>query len=492
MSPAGKEIAVLDVASESARPEDTSGFFKQAIRSLRARWQTIAGSEYDVDAASLRPDLPGEDIDRLRKQMQACLQGRGGEVSARARAAALGQAYLALDETGRKRFLRVLAEDFDLSPGTAEEALAMLQSAESPQERRQARAALRRALEPPRLRLLRQFSSLPQGVKILVNLRAELLPLTRADPVFASLDDDLKALLATWFDVDFLELRRITWESASGALLEKLIAYEAVHAIESWNDLKNRLDLDRRYFAFFHPRMPDEPLIFVEVALVDGMADNVQNLLDPSAPGQDPEAADAAIFYSISNAQTGLAGISFGNFLIKRVVDQLSHDFPKLRTFATLSPIPGFMPWLRTRLSEGDNTLLLPGERKAIAAAAGIQRGVKGWLKEALEGSEWIGDAAVVKALKTPLMRLCARYLAVEKRSRGRALDPVAHFHLSNGARMERLNWMADRSAKGLEQSAGMMINYRYDLSRIDANHETYRGTGKPALSSAVRALLKE
>lgn len=492
MLPAGKDVAVLDVTRQAAKPEDASGFFKQAIRSLRARWQTIAGSEYDVDAANLRPDLPGEDIDRLRKQMQACLEARGGEVSARARAAALGHAYLALDETGRRRFLRVLAEDFDLSAEAVEASLDTLHAADTAEDRRQARIELRRRLEPPRIRLLQQFSSLPQGVKILVNLRAELMPLTRADPLFASLDDDLKALLATWFDVDFLELRRITWDSASGALLEKLIAYEAVHAIESWNDLKNRLDFDRRYFAFFHPRMPDEPLIFVEVALVDGMADNVQNLLDPSAPLQDPQGADAAIFYSISNAQTGLNGISFGNFLIKRVVDQLSHEFPKLKTFATLSPIPGFMPWLRARLGEGDASLLLPGERKAIAAAAGIQRGVKGWLKETLERGDWAADAATAKALKAPLMRLCARYLAIEKRSRGRALDPVGHFHLSNGARMERLNWMADRSAKGLEQSAGMMINYRYDLARIDANHEAYRGSGKPALSSAMRSLLKE
>lgn len=491
MPPASRDIAVLDIPRPAAKPEDASGFFKQAIRTLRARWQTIAGSEYDVDAASLRPDLPGEDIDRLRKQMQACLEARGGEVSARARAAALGQAYLALDETGRERFLRVLATDFDLAPEAAEEALAALKSAESPDDRRQARATLRKALEPPRLKILRQFSSLPQGVKILVNLRAELMPLARKDPLFAALDDDLKALLATWFDVSFLELRRITWDSASGALLEKLIAYEAVHAIESWNDLKNRLDFDRRYFAFFHPRMPDEPLIFVEVALVEGMADNVQNLLDPSAPVHDPGEADAAIFYSISNAQAGLSGISFGNFLIKRVVDQLSHEFPKLKTFATLSPIPGFMPWLRTRVAEGDTGLLLPAERKALAATGGVQRGVKGWLKETLERPDWVNDAAVVKSLKAPLMRLCARYLAAEKRSRGMAVDPVAHFHLSNGARMERLNWMADRSAKGLEQAAGMMINYRYDLARIDANHEAYRSTGKPALSSSMKALLK-
>lgn len=492
MPPASRDIALMDIPAQTAKSDESSGFFKQALRTLRARWQTIAGAEYDADAASLRPDLPGEDIDRLRQQMNACLEARGGEVSARARAAALGRAYLALDRSGRERFLRVLAEEFDVPDTAVAEALSTIESAETPQERRAARSALRRTLDPPRLRLLRQFSSLPQGVKILVNLRAELIPLAGADPVLASLDDDIKALLAMWFDVDFLELRRITWESASGALLEKLIAYEAVHAIESWNDLKNRLDFDRRYFAFFHPRMPDEPLIFVEVALVDGMADNVQSLLDPTAPVHNPNDADSAIFYSISNAQRGLSGISFGNFLIKRVVDQLSHEFPKLKTFATLSPIPGFMPWLRGRMAEGDAALVLPSERKAISAASGVTRGVKGWFKETLETFEWANDPALTKALKAPLMRLCARYLALEKRSGGMARDPVGHFHLSNGARMERLNWMADRSAKGLEQAAGMMINYRYDLARIDANHESYRSTGKPALSSQMRALLKD
>lgn len=491
MLPASRDIALTDIPAQTAKTDEASGFFKQALRTLRVRWQTIAGAAYDADAASLRPDLPGEDIDRLRQQMEACLEGRGGEVSARARAAALGRAYLALDRNGRERFLRVLAEDFDLSSAAIDEALSSVQAAETREEWRAARAALRRTLNPPRLRLLRQFSSLPQGVKILVNLRAELIPLAADDPVLASLDDDLKALLALWFDVDLLELRRITWESASGALLEKLIAYEAVHAIESWKDLKNRLDFDRRYFAFFHLRMPDEPLIFVEVALVEGMADNVQSLLDPSAPVHDPNEADSAIFYSISNAQRGLSGISFGNFLIKRVVDRLSHEFPKLKIFATLSPVPGFMLWLRSRMAEGDAELVLPTERKAIGAASGVTRGVKGWFKETLEGSAWADDPALVKALKAPLMRLCARYLVLEKRSRGMARDPVAHFHLSNGARMERLNWMADRSAKGLEQAAGMMINYRYDLARIDANHESYRSTGKPALSSQMRTLLK-
>ncbi|MBK8175831.1 MAG: malonyl-CoA decarboxylase family protein [Rhodospirillales bacterium] len=473
-----------------AKPEDGGSLFQQALRSLRYRWQNIAGAEYDAEAASTRPNLPEDDLERLRRQMRDCLEARGGEVTARARAAALGRAYLALDQQGRERFLRMLAEDFDVVDEAVEAAIESLHETQSIEERRLARRRLRQALESPRSTLLTQFNSLPEGVKFLVNMRAELLAIVRKDPIFGLLEDDLRALLATWFDVDFLELRRITWDTASGALLEKLIAYEAVHAIESWDELKDRLDYDRRYFAYFHPRMPNEPLIFVEVALVSGMADNVQGLLDPATPVQDPASANTAIFYSINNAQRGLDGISFGNFLIKRVVDRLLQEFPNLKVFATLSPIPGFMKWLGATLSDGDAGLLLPSERKTLGGVLGVDKGAKGWLKETLSSTAWAEDEALAKALRPILCRLCARYLVHEKRASGAALDPVAHFHLSNGARMERLNWMADRSSKGLRQSAGLMINYRYDLARIDANHEGYRANGRRALSSSIKGLL--
>jgi malonyl-CoA decarboxylase len=478
--------------SALAKPDDSGSRLKQAWRTLRARWQAIAGAEYDAQAASTRPDLPEDDIERLREQMNACLKARGGEVTARARAAALGQAYLALDATGRERFLRILAFDYDVDEAALNGAAEALLQATEPMDRLKMRRALRLALEAPRLKLITQFNSLPQGIKFLVNLRAELLPLVRQDPSLAPLDDDLKGLLATWFDVDFLELRRITWDTASGALLEKLTAYEAVHPIESWDDLKNRLDYDRRYFAYFHPRMPDEPLIFVEVALVNGIADNVQSLLDSEAPVQDPSDADTAIFYSINNAQRGLDGISFGNFLIKRVVDRLSHEFPNLKTFATLSPIPGFASWLRSRLDEGDPGLVLPAERKSLVGALGVAKGAKGWLKETMSTPDWHENEAVAKVLKPVLLRLCARYLIKEKRDSGIALDPVAHFHLTNGARMERVNWLGDRSTRGLRQSAGLMINYRYDLAKIDSNHEDYRTSGRRAISPAMKALLSE
>ena len=222
--------------------------------------------------------------------------------------------YLALDATGRERFLRLLNDEFGADENAIEAAIGAYRRAGSAETRQEAEAQMRHALEAPRLKLLRQFNDLPDGVKFLVDMRAELLKLVRKDSSLALLEEDLRHLLTSWFDIGFLELRRITWDLSSAALLEKLIAYEAVHAIESWDDLKNRLDSDRRCFAYFHPKMPDEPLIFVEVALVNGLAGNVQALLDEDAPVQDPTKADTAIFYSISNAQQGLAGYQFRQF----------------------------------------------------------------------------------------------------------------------------------------------------------------------------------
>ena len=472
--------------------ENDTGFLDRTLRNLRRAWRGIAGADYDADAASLRPDLPDDDAERLREQMRACLESRGGEVSARARAAALGHAFLALNATGRARFLKVLADDFEVDPDAVDAAVQALREAPEGESRRQAERELRRRLLAPRVHLLTQFNALPEGVKFLVDMRAELLGLVRRDPSLKPLDNDLKDLLRTWFDIGFLELRRITWDSASGALLEKLVAYEAVHAIESWQDLKNRLDSDRRCFAFFHSRMPDEPLIFVEVALTNGMAGNIQDLLDEEAPVQNPTSADTAIFYSISTAQKGLAGIGFGSFLIKRVVDSLAGELKGLSTFATLSPIPGFMEWLQAGLDEGRPGLLTAADRRALKSATDGSRGSKGALKKLLSEASWHGDEGLRQALREPLMRLCSRYLIEERRPGGStALDAVAHFHLNNGAGMERLNWLADTSAKGIEQSAGMMMNYLYRLDKIEDNHEAYTSESAIAASSAVRNHLK-
>jgi len=460
-------------------------FFDRALLRIVNLWRDITDSVTGTVDAALSAD---GDLERLREQMAACLEGRGGEVSARARAASLGRTYLGLDEVGRDRFLRLLATEFDVDRAVVDRAIEAVRAA-TDDTRARAEADLRDVLEPPRTKLLMQFNALPEGVKFLVDLRASLLPLVRKDPELGALERDLQRLLASWFDIGFLELRRITW-NAPALLLEKLMAYEAVHHIRSWDDLKNRLDSDRRCFAFFHPRMPDEPLIFVEVALVHGLAGNVTELLDESAPLTDPtEEADTAIFYSISNAQKGLAGISFGGFLIKRVVDLLAAERPGLKTFSTLSPIPGFRRWLDRRMGEAASPLT-PSESAQLFEATGIDDDAAA-LRHALASKTWYEDARLAAALQRPLERLCAHYLVNEKRSPGRALDPVAHFHLTNGARVERLNWRADISENGMVQSAGIMVNYLYELDWIESNHEAYSGDGTVTTSAAVNRLLK-
>jgi malonyl-CoA decarboxylase len=464
------------------------GMFDRTLTNLRSAWRDIALSARGVLTGTPRPDLPGEDASRLHQQMLSCLDGRAGGVTSRARAAELGRTYLALDPAGRERFLKLLAREFDVDHDEIKRRCAALVEAAEPAERAVQERVLRDALEPPRITLLRQFNALPDGVKFLVDRRAELIGLGRRDELLAGLEEDLKRLLANWFDIGFLELKRITWESPA-ALLEKLMVYEAVHEIRGWTDLKNRLDTDRRCFAFFHPRMPDEPLIFVEVALVSGMAGNIHALLDESAPIDDPQAADAAIFYSISNCQRGLAGISFGDFLIKRVVDALAIELPRIKIFATLSPVPGFRAWLEREARLGPDRLLLPAERTAIEALG--EEAPQGDLVALLDHEGWHHDPRIAGTLRDPLLRLCARYLLRERAASGRALDPVAHFHLSNGARVEQLNWLGDVSVKGLQQSAGIMVNYLYRLGEIEANHEAYRGEGRVAASPALRSLAR-
>jgi malonyl-CoA decarboxylase len=391
--------------------------------------------------ARLRPeatDLSAHEAERLREELAAVGEERGGDIATRTRAAALAARYASLSPVGRRQFVELLAAASE--PGRA------------------------------RLPLLRAFNSPPGGVKFLVDLRAELLALESDDPLLGALESDLKDLLALWFDVGFLAIRQITWESPA-SLLEKLARYEAVHEVRGWTDLKNRLDADRRCFAFMHPAMPDEPLIFVEVALVHAMSGEMRSLLDTHAPTDDVTHPSHAIFYSISNCQKGLAGISFGNALIKRVVKELTTEFRSLRTFATLSPIPRFRAWL-------------DGQEKAEGVeAAPLQR--------ILVSRSWYRDEALAASLREPLSRLCAHYLVEAKRSGGKALDSVAHFHLSNGARLERLNWLADTSAKGLRESAGMMANYLYQPDRIDHNQETYASLGHIDASPAISAMLE-
>jgi malonyl-CoA decarboxylase len=331
-------------------------------------------------------------------------------------------------------------------------AVAAMRAAADDIARGHAEARLRIALDAPRAKFFAQFNLLPDGVKFLVDLRADLLAFLEHEPALDVLRVELDGLLESWFDPGFLELRRITWQSPA-LVLEKLIAYEAVHRIESWDDLKNRLDLDRRCYAFFHPRMPDEPLIFVEIALAKGLPGSVQLLLDEQAPIGEVRKADTAVFYSISNAQKGLRGISLGNLLLKRVIADLQTDLPWLKTFCTLSPIPGFRRWLQ-------------------GAAA-----------------ELVRDGAPDEALREPLLKACARYL-VEAKKDGQPLDPVAQFHLHNGASIDRIFWRADASERGLAQSCGLMVSYRYEPAQVDRNHEEFLRSGHIAAARRVLRLL--
>jgi malonyl-CoA decarboxylase len=472
-----------DVTTTISVRDREPGFFARTLEGLRELWDGVAGSE-SVEA--LHPDLPARSLGTVERQMAACLEGKGGEVSARKRAAALGQAYLSLSRDGKRRFLVLLAERFGTDQDAVGAAIEAWNAADV-DDRDASERAMRAALSAPRTALLRQFNGLPQGVKFLVDMRADILSFLKEEPALKPLDADLRDLLSSWFDIGFLEMRSISWNSPA-ALLEKLIEYEAVHAIRSWDDLRNRLESDRRLFAFFHPRMPDEPLIFVEVALVNGISASIQALLDENAPTEDPHKADTAIFYSISNAQKGLRGISLGNFLIKRVVDELSRDLPNLRTFSTLSPIPGFARWLAKSAAEGEKLGLTAQDRRLLKEATGTAVN-RGQFLKLLDDPTWHEDEALALALRDPLSRLCARYLLKAKR-RDQPLDPVARFHLNNGAQLERINWLGDVSPKGIEESAGMMVNYLYRLSDIERNHERFASDGTIAASSQVRSLL--
>jgi malonyl-CoA decarboxylase len=437
--------------------------------------------------APARSRLAAAQRERLLGELRACARGVGGEVSARERASKLGASYLRLDDAGRHEFLRLIALEFGPDPAAVAEAHRLFQQSVGTPAQWDAEMHLRAALRSSRIRLLTQFNALPQGVKFLVDLRADLLRYLADDAELAVLDRELEARLTAWFDVGFLELHRITWNSPA-FLLEKLIQYEAVHEIRSWTDLRNRLEADRRCYAFFHPRMPAEPLIFVEVALTRALADNIQALLDESAPVLDARKADTAIFYSISNTQKGLRGVSFGSFLLKRVIDDLKRDLPRLGTFATLSPMPDLRAWTEATPGALPDSVT-PEELEKVAAAAGRPLDPAG-LRELLADPEWVSRRKLAAALHDPLLRLAARYL-LEARRDGRPVDPVARFHLGNGARLERLDWMADLSPKGLRRSWGMMVNYLYEPEAIEENVERYSGRGEIAAAYSVRRYLK-
>jgi malonyl-CoA decarboxylase len=405
------------------------------------------------------------------KQLAAALLSERGEASGAQVARELHHVLRALDADDRHSFQRYLATEFQ-PDRTALQAAAERYLADSTAE---AAAALAQAADPPRQELLRRMNMAPGGTGALIAMRSEITAHLRDEPKLKLLDADLKHLFASWFNRGFLELRRIDWQSPA-AVLEKLIAYEAVHEIKGWDDLQRRLASDRRCFAFFHPALPGEPLIFVEVALVQGLATAMPPLLaretDEEAAQAQAARADTAIFYSISNCQDGLRGISFGNFLIKQVVEELQTEFPQLKRFSTLSPVPGFRRWLMQRLAEGSDpdTALLP--------------------ELELERDGWWHDLAQSEKLRPALMRLCALYLTRQP-SPGCRVDPVARFHLGNGARLERINWLGNAAPRAIQESFGIMVNYLYDHDSIEDNHEAFVRDGTIARSPDVDALIE-
>ena len=333
---------------------------------------------------------------------------------------------------------------------------------------------LQSAVEPPRQELFRRLNMAPGGTAALIAMRRRVLAGLKTHPEWKSVDADLAHLLGSWFNRGFLTLQRIDWRTPA-MVLEKLIAHEAVHQIRGWEDLRRRLENDRRCFAFFHPALPDEPLIFIEVALTKSMSATVRTLLDPGATVDDPARADTATFYSITNCQEGLRGISFGNMLIKQVAEEIGRQLPRVQRYATLSPIPGFCAWLsdaRSRIGALARGSALLAELDRLAAP--------GWHRETQDPG----------ALKPVLMQLCASYL-LETGHDGEPIDAVARFHLRNGARIERLNWLADDSEQGMRRSAGLMVNYLYDLEQVERNHEAYVKVGQVAASHELRALLR-
>ncbi len=451
---------------------------------LRAWIERLWSSAGDRGRLSDNPPVPeATPLDRARLLAEALLSERG-EASGAAVARELHAAIRELSPDDRLAFMHFVAGGF--TPDTAKLRNAAEAYLADPSPELAGRLA--EAAEPPRQELLRRMNLSPGGTAALVAMRRDVLGVLRDQPALKSLDEDLHHLFGSWFNRGFLELRRIDWNSPA-ASLEKLITYEAVHEIAGWDDLRRRLGPDRRCFGFFHPALPGEPLIFVEVALTEGLAAAVQPLLAPLGDERAATAAaaraDTAIFYSISNCQEGLRGVSFGNFLIKQVVEELKAELPQLVHFSTLSPVPGFRRWFDRRLAAADpGELLTPEERLRLPGPADDDIAQ---LQGALNSAEWWQEPGLAEALEAPMIRQCAVYLTT---ATAKGADPVARFHLGNGARLERINWLGNTAPRGLRESWGIMVNYLYDPAFIEANHEAFVRDGKVARSKAVDALI--
>lgn len=446
-------------------------------------WSTV--SERGRELIRL-PNPQTPPLERTCHLAEALVSERG-EASGAALARELQMSYAALGDADRQAFLTFIASQF--SPDEARLISAAKAYLENPTS--QQAMELTRASEPPRQELLRRMNMAPGGTATLIGIRRELHRHLAGQPGLKPLESDMHHLFSSWFNKGFLELRRIDWNTPA-VVLEKLIAHEAVHEIQGWDDLRRRLGPDRRCFAFFHPTLPGEPLIFVEVALVRGLSEAIHPLLERNETEQVANKPDTAIFYSISNCQEGLRGISFGNFLIKQVVEELKAELPSLKHFATLSPIPGFAKWLMKQIGEGSDgmSLLRPDEEQALLASVTAVEPAEA-LKAVLQQDGWWAQPNLTAALQPILTRLCAVYLTEERGGKGPS-DPVARFHLGNGARLERINWLGNMAPRGIAESFGLMVNYLYDPERIEINHETFVKKGAVVRSAEVEAILHQ
>ena len=438
----------------------TTSFFNDLMQTLGDRGRSLIRRPRET----VRPgDLA---------EMGEALLSRRGEASGVALARSLVDAFATSPPTDRLTFLTALADKFGPDREKLDRAIAEYQTDPSAK----AAHAVQEAAEPRRQELIRRLNLAPGGTAALVRMRAELLAHLGERPDLRDLDRDFVHLLSSWFNRGFLVLRPIDWTTPAN-ILERIIRYEAVHAIKGWDDLRNRLAPDdRRCYAFFHPQLVDEPLIFVEIALTTGIPSAIAPLLDGDREPIRARDANTAVFYSISNTQKGLAGVSFGNFLIKQVADELRRDLPNLRSFVTLSPVPGFAGWLR-RERDLDHSRYFNAEARGVLAH--------------LDQPGWEADPAQTEAVRKVLMPVAAAYFLKGRTPAGRPVDPVARFHLGNGARLEAINFLGDMSAKGLAQAHGLMVNYCYDLDEIERNHEGFAERGEVVASNAVRKLLR-
>jgi malonyl-CoA decarboxylase len=411
-------------------------------------------------------DPPRAAIRDARRTIWLChalLSERGDVSGARLAREALA-AYQGLEESALGVYFDLLIKEFSPDPQEVAQAADAyrLDASQSNLIR------LQRVVEPRRQELFRRLNMVPGGTAVLLEMRRRVLKQLVERPHWVGIDADLAHLFNSWFNRGFLVLQKIDWRT-SAMVLEKLIKYEAVHEIQGWPDLRRRLQTDRRCYAFFHPVLPDEPVIFIEVALTRGVSTRVQPLLELSSTVTDPASADSAIFYSITNCQEGLRGVSFGNLLIKQVAEDLGREFPRLKTFATLSPVPGFRRWLTEKSVEVPELTGLLARIDALGS---------------------LDDGASAETQRQ-LVRLCAHYLMYAKQGRD-PLDPVARFHLGNGARLERLNWLGDTSPSGMRRSAGLMVNYVYRLDEVERNHEAYAKDGRIAAAKRFEVLARE